>query len=175
MPGGFFCCANTAGVPGLRWFRKPNWAPHACPQRLFHACCLTPAAPAVLLSSPPPGTDHLAPALLTLDTDTVLNSGNSSRGVAGGRLSTPGSAVLATLLQYVPVGDDAAELALPCPERTSCVTCIHHATTLAVNCSRRQQQCGVFGIHPCMQMLCFAVIVPLDARSRRRVVLLYMI
>lgn len=63
--------------------------------------CLLAAAAAAA------GTDHLAPALLTLDTNATLSSSNTTSSQqqhhghgSSTRLSTPGSAMLATLLTH---------------------------------------------------------------------------
>ena len=46
------------------------------------------------------GTAHLAPALMTLDTNTVLGRSNDSGGGSDDRLSTTGCALLATILGF---------------------------------------------------------------------------
>ena len=53
------------------------------------------------------GTAHLAPALMTLDTNAVLGRSNDGGGGSGGgedRLSTTGCALLATILGFPKVG-----------------------------------------------------------------------
>ena len=58
------------------------------------------------------GTAHLAPALMTLDTNAVLGRGGSGSGGGGSdeRLSTPGCALLATILGFPKVRSRPVQL-----------------------------------------------------------------
>jgi hypothetical protein len=83
--------------PKAKWLQAGPLPPRASHAQAAIACAThTNCCPPLL----PAGTAHLAPALMTLDTEARLGGGDDG----GVRLSTPGCALLATILGFPKVG-----------------------------------------------------------------------